>query len=78
MTEALGTAYRRPVGQVGSGGSIPLLVSLRRASPSADFVLIGAEDAERSHIHGPDESVDLGEIEHLALAQALLLQALAR
>ena len=78
MTEALGTAYRRPVGQVGSGGSIPLLASLRRASPGADFVLIGAEDAERSHIHGPDESVDLGEIEHLALAQALLLRALAR
>lgn len=77
MREALATAYGRPVGQVGSGGSIPLLDELRKVSPHADFVLIGAEDAALSRIHGPNESVDPSEIEHMALAQALLLQTLA-
>lgn len=76
MATALEAAYGRPVGQVGSGGSIPLLDQLREASPEADFVLIGAEDAAKSRIHGPDESVDPSEIEHMALAQALLLDAL--
>ena len=77
MSQALATAYGRPTGQVGSGGSIPLLDELRKASPHADFVLIGAEDAQRSRIHGPNESVDPSEIERMALAQALLLVALA-
>ena len=63
---------------MGSGGSIPLLDELRKASPHADFVLIGAEDAQRSRIHGPNKNVDPSEIEHgMALAQALLLVALA-
>ena len=77
MREALATAYGTEVQTVGSGGSIPLLDTLRDAVPSADFVLIGAQDAEHAHIHGPDESVDPSEIEHMALAQALLLEALA-
>lgn len=78
MREALRASYGKQVGQVGSGGSIPLLDELRKASPHADFVLHGAEDAQLSRIHGPNESVDPTEIEHMALAQALLLQALAR
>jgi acetylornithine deacetylase/succinyl-diaminopimelate desuccinylase-like protein len=41
-------------------------------------VLVGPEDAQHANIHGPDESVDPSEIEHMALAQALLLQALAQ
>lgn len=78
MRTALGTAYdTEQVGLVGSGGSIPLLDQLRAASPDADFVLIGAEDAALSRIHGPNESVDPTEIERMALAQALLLQSLA-
>ncbi|MGC3995351.1 MAG: M20/M25/M40 family metallo-hydrolase [Propionicimonas sp.] len=76
MREALAEAYGTEVGQVGSGGSIPLLDELRKASPDADFLLIGAEDAELSRIHGPNESVDVTEIEHMALAQALLLARL--
>lgn len=62
---------------VGSGGSIPLLDELRKASPNADFVLVGAEHVELSRIHGPNESVNPSEIEQMALAQALLLTALA-
>ncbi|MCB7135944.1 M20/M25/M40 family metallo-hydrolase [Cellulosimicrobium marinum] len=77
MRDALATAYGRPVETVGSGGSIPLLDTLRDVAPQADFVLVGPQDAQHAAIHGPDESVDPSEIEHMALAQALLLQALA-
>jgi acetylornithine deacetylase/succinyl-diaminopimelate desuccinylase-like protein len=76
MRAALELTYGKPVGLVGSGGSIPLLDALRAASPGADFVLCGAEDAQRSRIHGPDESVDPSEIERMALAQARLLVAM--
>lgn len=78
MKEALGQAYGKEVGLAGSGGSIPLLDRLQAASPHADFVLIGAEDAAQARIHGPDESVDPREIEHMALAQVLLLSQLGR
>jgi acetylornithine deacetylase/succinyl-diaminopimelate desuccinylase-like protein len=77
MSLALQESYGRDVDLVGSGGSIPLLDELRKASPAADFVLIGAEDAALSRIHGPNESVDPSEIEHMALAQVLLIQSLA-
>ncbi|WP_029137003.1 M20/M25/M40 family metallo-hydrolase [Nakamurella lactea] len=77
MTTALAESYGRDVGRVGSGGSIPLLDELRKASPDADFVLIGAEDAALARIHGPNESVDPGEIEHMALAQVLFISSLA-
>lgn len=77
MTAALEQAYGVPVALVGSGGSIPLLDTLRHANPDADFVLIGAEDQEKAAIHGPNESVDPSEIEKMALAQAILLTRLA-
>ena len=77
MRTALERTYGERVELVGSGGSIPLLAALRAASPGADFVLTGAEDAALSRIHGPDESVDPAEIERMALAQARLLVAVA-
>jgi len=77
MRTALEAAYGTEVKTIGSGGSIPLLDELRKACPSADFVLIGAEDMEKARIHGPNESVDPTEIANMALAQALLLQMLA-
>jgi len=77
MERALAESYGKPVSIGGSGGSIPLLDALKAASPQADFVLSGAEDAAKARIHGPDESVDPSEIEHMAYAQALLLRYLA-
>lgn len=77
MSAALQHAYSHDVQTVGSGGSIPLLDELRKASPNADFVLTGAEDAAQARIHGPNESVDPKEIELMALAQVLLIQSLA-
>lgn len=73
---ALAESYGKTVREVGSGGSIPLLETLARASPGAEFILLGAEDAAAS-IHGANESVDANEIEQMIVAQALLFQALA-
>ncbi|EWT02672.1 peptidase M20 [Intrasporangium oryzae NRRL B-24470] len=74
---ALEQAFGKPVGEAGSGGSIPLLRTLQQAAPDAEFILWGAEDTALSRIHASDESVDLGEIERLVVAQTLLLQRLA-
>ena len=73
---AMSDAYGKPAGEAGSGGSIPLLTTLRRAAPGAEFVLWGAEDVARSRIHGGNESVDPREIESLIVAEALLIRAM--
>lgn len=74
---AMEEAFGKPVGEAGSGGSIPLLRTLQRAAPGAEFVLWGPEDTASARIHSSDESVDPGEIERMVVAQALLLQRLA-
>jgi acetylornithine deacetylase/succinyl-diaminopimelate desuccinylase-like protein len=68
--------FGKPAGLIGSGGSIPLLTTLQRLTPDAEFVLWGAEDGAQANIHSADESVDLEELERMALAEALLLAAL--
>ncbi len=74
---ALEAAYRQPVGEAGSGGSIPLLRTLQQVAPNAEFILWGPEDVAASRIHASDESVDPTEIERMIVAQAILLRALA-
>jgi len=76
MKEAMKIAYGRDVAEIGSGGSIPLLETLAKASPGAEFVLTGGEDAV-SNIHGANESVDPNEIERMAVAEALFISNLA-
>ena len=75
--EALSEAFGRPAGEAGCGGSIPLLRTLEKAAPGAEFVLWGPEDVAAARIHASDESVDPSEIEKLIVTQALLLQRLA-
>jgi acetylornithine deacetylase/succinyl-diaminopimelate desuccinylase-like protein len=70
---ALEQAFGKPVARMGSGGSVPLVAKLRAAYPEAAFVLWGAQDSDLARIHAANESVDLGEIARLALAEALLL-----
>ncbi|HEU5000749.1 MAG TPA: M20/M25/M40 family metallo-hydrolase [Lapillicoccus sp.] len=74
---AMEQAFGKPVGEAGSGGSIPLLRTLQTAAPAAEFILWGAEDMAAARIHASDESVDPTEIERLVVAQALLLQRLS-
>ncbi len=66
MTEAFGQASNL----IGSGASIPLLNTLERVVPEAEFILWGAQDVEHARIHGADESVDLDELARCILAQA--------
>jgi acetylornithine deacetylase/succinyl-diaminopimelate desuccinylase-like protein len=73
---ALEAAFGKPAGQIGAGGSIPLLHVLRQAVPEAEFILWGAQDASCSRIHGANESVDIGELERFIVAQSLLLRFL--
>jgi cysteinylglycine-S-conjugate dipeptidase len=73
---ALEAAYETDAGFMGSGGSIPLVARLQGISPDAEVILWGAEDVAGAKIHASNESVDLGEIEKMIVAQALTLQAL--
>ncbi|PAY24313.1 dipeptidase [Dietzia natronolimnaea] len=74
LSECLAQAYgTAEVAEVGSGGSIPLCTALREAHPRAGIALFGVEDPAAA-IHSPDESVDPGEIERIALAEAAFLQ----
>jgi acetylornithine deacetylase/succinyl-diaminopimelate desuccinylase-like protein len=77
MLRAMEAAYRRPAVQSGSGGSIPLVPVLSRSFPKAEILVYGASD-EKSQYHSIDESVDLGDLERAALAEALLFAELAR
>jgi acetylornithine deacetylase/succinyl-diaminopimelate desuccinylase-like protein len=74
---AMRAAFGREVGRTGSGGSIPLVAALQAALPDATVIIWGAQDGDGARIHAPDESVDLGELGRIALAEALLLRELA-
>ncbi len=74
--EALQEAYGADVIETGSGGSIPLVPMLAETFPGIAVLVWGAMD-ERSNIHSVDESVDIGELEHMALAEALFIRKLA-
>ncbi|MFD2792310.1 dipeptidase [Promicromonospora vindobonensis] len=68
FTEAWGTA---PV-DVGMGGSIPFIADLLEVFPEAAILVTGVEDPD-SRAHGANESVHLGELQKVVLAEALLL-----
>lgn len=72
-SKALEIAFGRPAEQIGSGGSIPLVATLKKAAPSADVLLWGAEDLALARIHASNESVDPREIENMVVAQILTL-----
>ena len=61
---------------IGVGGSIPFIADLLEVYPDAAILVTGVEDPD-SRAHGADESVHLGELEKVVLAEALLLARLA-
>jgi acetylornithine deacetylase/succinyl-diaminopimelate desuccinylase-like protein len=75
--QALREAYNAEPQVIGDGASIPLTNVLSQQFPEAEILIWGAEDLAAG-IHGPDESVDLKELERIVLAQALFLQQLAQ
>ncbi|MDE0169441.1 MAG: M20/M25/M40 family metallo-hydrolase [bacterium] len=60
----------------GVGGSIPFVQAFSDAYPGADLLLTGASDPA-SYIHGPNESLDLGELHRSTLAEAVALREMA-
>jgi cysteinylglycine-S-conjugate dipeptidase len=69
---ALRHVYRVEPLEVGGGGGIPLMQTLQRLSPDAEFILWGAQDL-RANAHGANESVDPDEIRKIVASQAILL-----
>ncbi len=74
---ALAEAFGRDVLEIGSGGSIPLVPMLAETFPGIAVLIWGAGD-ERSNWHSLDESVELADVQKLALAEALLIRNLNR
>ena len=77
VRSSTGASGASGVAIVGSGGSIPLTVTLQEQFPDAEFALYGVEDP-LANIHGVDESVDPTEIERIAVAEAAFLLRNAR
>jgi acetylornithine deacetylase/succinyl-diaminopimelate desuccinylase-like protein len=73
---ALEAAFGQSPGEAGSGGSVPLLQTIQKAVPRAEFILWGAQDMASARIHASDESVDPVEIERMIVTQAFFLQEL--
>jgi acetylornithine deacetylase/succinyl-diaminopimelate desuccinylase-like protein len=76
MAQAMELAFGARMTTQGQGGSIPLCNVLQETFPKAEIILMGVEEPQ-CLIHAPNESVDPGEIEKIALAEALFLQACA-
>ncbi len=72
---ALSEAFGQEAKITGSGGTIPLLTTLQRVAPSAEFVIWGPGD-QHSQVHAANESLSLGELERMIVAEALLLEKL--
>jgi len=73
LAQAMKDAYGADMVMAGDGGSIPLCETFQRACPDAEIAILGVEDA-KAGIHGPNESVDPGEIARIAQVEALFIQ----
>ncbi|MCM3662121.1 dipeptidase [Georgenia satyanarayanai] len=73
---AFTTAWGTEPVDLGVGGSIPFIADLAEVYPQAAILVTGVEDPD-SRAHSENESVHLGELEKVVLAEALLLARLA-
>ncbi|GII98054.1 acetylornithine deacetylase/succinyl-diaminopimelate desuccinylase-like protein [Sediminihabitans luteus] len=74
---AFATSWGTEPVDIGIGGSIPFIADLLEVFPDAAILVTGVEDPD-SRAHGANESVHLGELEKVVLAEALLLARLAQ
>ena len=72
---AFADAWGTPPVDVGLGGSIPLVADFIDVFGDATILVTGVEDPD-SRAHSENESVHLGELEKVVLAEALLLSRL--
>jgi cysteinylglycine-S-conjugate dipeptidase len=76
-TSAMEAAYGRAPAALGCGGSIPFVEPFSAAFDGAPCLLTGIEDPA-TNAHGEDESLHLGDFVKACLAEAFLLDGLAR
>jgi acetylornithine deacetylase/succinyl-diaminopimelate desuccinylase-like protein len=62
---------------IGVGGSIPFIASFAAIFPEAAILVTGVEDPD-TRAHGANEGLHLAEFERVCLAEAVLLQSLAK
>ncbi len=74
---ALAQAWGRPALDIGAGGGIPFVTAYTRLVPDAEVLITGVEDPD-TRAHGANESLHLATFERACLAEALLLDGLAR
>ncbi|WP_121255987.1 dipeptidase [Nocardioides ferulae] len=66
-----------PPVDMGVGGSIPFIAEFLDAFPEASVLVTGVEDPD-TRAHGANEGLHLAEFERVIVAEALLLEKLAR
>lgn len=71
LTEAFGTEAVN----IGQGGSIPFIATLKQTFPDAQVLVTGIEDPD-TRAHSEDESMHLGDLERIVAADVLLLARL--
>ncbi|QHF21105.1 M20/M25/M40 family metallo-hydrolase [Rathayibacter sp. VKM Ac-2762] len=76
VVAALQDAWGRSPDLLGGGGGIPVVSALSAAFPESVLCITTVADAE-SRVHGPDENVDLRELDRAVAAEAAVLDALA-
>lgn len=80
MYDAYRTGMRQAYGiepvEMGMGGSIPFVAAFAERYPEADVLLVGVADP-MSRYHGPNESVELADLESAIVAQAIALASIA-
>ena len=72
---ALTEAFGEDCVAIGQGGSIPFIATLKETFPQAQVLVTGIEDPD-TRAHSEDESMHLGDLEHIVTAEALLLARL--
>ena len=73
---ALQVAWGSQPGSMAGGGSIPLVMALDLAVPTAEKLLFGVTDGY-ANIHGPNERVLLDEVRRGVVAKAVFLREYA-
>jgi acetylornithine deacetylase/succinyl-diaminopimelate desuccinylase-like protein len=75
-TKGFQEAYGTDPVAMGAGGSIPFIATFAELFPGAPIIVIGCGDPT-SAIHAPNESQDLGDLEHAVLSEAIAALLLA-
>lgn len=75
--DALAAAWDEDAALMAGGGSIPLVMALHQAVPTAEKLLLGATDSY-ANIHAPNERVLIEELRKATLAKAIFFAEYAR